>query len=250
MYLNGGQRPPFCILLFWCYYFLIMDKSTYQDKKIVLVMGTLGSGKGTQSDKLAETFGLYHFDTGPFLKELFASNDPGITKEKAEYESGKWVSPEFVTKNVLEKIPDILANHNGLVFSGSPRTLYEVEQELPVFEQLVGKNNILVFYLDLSETESIKRSTGRLICEKNNHPIPNLPEFQKIRENGTCPEDGSKLIRKELDDPIILKSRLSEHNSRTLPVLKYLKDRGYKIIEINGEQPIEKVFEDIVKNFQ
>ncbi len=222
----------------------------YPDKKIILIMGTLGSGKGTQADKLAERFNFFHFDTGPFLKELFESDSPDIAKEKAEYKSGKWVSPEFVVKKVLEKIPEIFPNYNGLIFSGSPRTLYETEKELPVFEDLVGKDNIKVFYLNLSEAESLKRSAGRLICEKNKHPIPNLPEFQEIRRAGICPEDGSKLIKKDLDDPEILKSRLNEHNSRTLPVLDYLRQQGYKILEINGEQPIEKVFEDIMEHFK
>jgi adenylate kinase len=220
------------------------------DKKIILIMGTLGSGKGTQADKLAESFGLYHFDTGPFLKELFDSDDPGIEKERAEYKSGKWVSPEFVARKILEKIPEIIPNYNGLVLSGSPRTLYEAEQELPMFEDLVGKENVKIFYLNLSETESLKRSMGRLICEKNKHPIPNLPEFQEIRKGGVCPEDGSRLITKDLDNPEILKSRLNEHNNRTLPVLDYFREKGYKIIEINGEQPIEKVAEDIMEHFE
>jgi adenylate kinase len=219
----------------------------YPDKKIILLMGTLGSGKGTQADKLAGAFGLHHFDTGPFLKELLGSDDPGVAKEKAEYESGKWVSPEFVAGQVLKKISEIIPNYNGLVFSGSPRTLYEAEQELPVFEDFVGKGNIKIFYLNLSEAESLKRSMGRLICEKNKHPVPNLPEFQEIRKKGVCPEDGSRLIKKELDDPEILKSRLNEHNNRTLPVIDYLKQRGHEVTEINGEQPIEKVFEDISK---
>lgn len=223
----------------------------YPDKKIILVMGTLGSGKGTQAEKLAGILGLYHFDTGPFLKKLFESNNPDIAQEKAEYKSGKWVSPEFVVRKVLEKTAELMSDQNlkGLVFSGSPRTLYEVEQELPVFERLVGKDNVKIFYLDLSEQVSLARSLGRLICEKNKHPIPNLPEFQEIRKKGICPEDGSRLIKKELDTPEILKARLHEHNSRTLPVLDFLRQQGYKVIEINGEQPIEKVFEDIFKNF-
>jgi len=221
----------------------------YPDKKIILVMGTLGSGKGTQAEKLAEVFGLYHLDTGPFLKELFDSDDPSIEKERAEYKSGRWVSPEFVARKILEEIPKILPNYNGFVFSGSPRTLYEVEQELPVFEELVGRDNIYIFYLNLSEAESLKRSLGRLVCEKSGHSIPNLPEFQEIREKGVCPQDGSRLIKKDLDNPEILRNRLNEHNSRTLPVLEYLRQRGYRVIEINGEQPIEKVFEDILKNF-
>lgn len=210
-------------------------------------MGTLGSGKGTQAEKLAGFLGFYHFDTGPFLKELLDSGDPSVAKEKAEYDQGKWVSPEFVAEKFLEQIPGIIAGYKGVVFSGSPRTLVEVEREFPVFEELVGKENVMVFSLNISEAESLKRSMGRLICEKNKHPIPNLPEFQEIRQKGICPEDGSRLIKKSLDKPEILKSRLSEHNTRTLPVMEYLKQQGFTISEINGEQPIEKVFEDIVK---
>lgn len=224
----------------------------YPDKKIILIMGTLGSGKGTQAEKLAEIFGLRHFDTGPFLRELFASNDSRISKEKQEYESGKWVSPEFVAQKVLEKTAGLLSdlNFKGLAFSGSPRTTYEVEQELPFFERLVGKDNIKIFYLDLSEQASIERSLGRLICEKSGHPIPNLPEFQKVREGGICPKDGSKLIKKSLDEPATLKNRLAEHNNRTVPVLSAIENMGYKVIKINGEQPIEKVTEDILENLE
>jgi len=223
----------------------------YSNKKVVFIIGTLGSGKGTQAEKLEETLGLRHFDTGPFLKELFASNDPSIEKEKTEYESGKLVSPEFVTKKVLEKSEELLAGNNlkGLIFSGSPRTLFEAERELPFFEEMVEKENIKVFYINLSEQVSMSRSFGRLICEKNSHSIPNLPEFQKIRDAGVCPEDGSKLIKKDLDTPEILKERLKEFNNRTIPVLDFMKERDYKVIEINGEQSIEKVTEDILKNF-
>lgn len=218
----------------------------YPDKKIIIIMGTLSSGKGTQADKIAEAFGLHHFDTGPFLKKILSSDDPSIAKEKSEYESGKWVSPEFVVKKVLEHAPIFLIQSKGIIFSGSPRTIYEVERELPVFEELVGPENVVVFNLDISEAESLKRSLGRLICDKNKHPIPDLPEFQEIRKAGVCPHDGSKLIKKDLDKPETLKSRSSEHNQRTLPVIDFFRKCGYKVIEINGEQPIDKVFADMM----
>lgn len=220
----------------------------YPEKRIILIMGTLGSGKGTQAEALAKIFGLSHFDTGEFLKAFFDSDDQDIFKEREEYNSGKWVSPEFVAKKVLEKVRGIISNYKGLAFSGSPRTLTEAEQELPFFEELVGQSNVKVFYLNINEGESLKRSSGRLICEKNRHPIPNLPEFQEIRLKGVCPEDGSPLVKKTLDKPEILKNRLAEHNNRTVPVLDYLRNRGYKVVEINGEQPINKVTEDILKH--
>ena len=115
---------------------------------------------------------------------------------------------------------------------------------------MVGNNNIKVFNLNISEKESLNRTMGRLICEKNRHSIPNLPEFQEIRKSGVCPEDGSKLIKKSLDNPTTLKSRLAEHNNRTLPVFDYLKERGYEIMEINGEQPIDDVYKDIVEKLK
>ena len=96
--------------------------------------------------------------------------------------------------------------------------------------------------IKLSEEEAVKRNSARRICSKNRNPIPNFPEYANIT---VCPEDGSKIITRELDKPEIIKERYQVYLSDTAPVIEYFRQNGYKVMEVNGEQPIEDVFKDI-----
>ena len=151
---------------------------------------------------------------------------------------------KFVLGIVIDKIKELWSQGVGIVFSSSPRTLYEAEGEIPKLEEFYGKENIKVINLQLDEHGSIERNSTRRICKKNRHPIPNFPQFQNIT---TCPRDGSELVTRELDTPDVIKVRYQEYLNRTEPVLDFLKKREYKIIEINGDQFIEKVFSDILE---
>ena len=153
--------------------------------------------------------------------------------------------PELVKQFILEKIEKLYKQELGIVFSGSPRTLEEAEAELPVLEDLFGKENVKIVHIQLTEDESIKRNSHRRICKANRHPIPNFPQFQNIT---TCPRDGSELVTRSLDNPDIIKVRYQEYLNRTEPILAFLKERGYNIMEINGEQSIQKVFQDTLNN--
>ena len=138
-----------------------------------------------------------------------------------------------------------VSSGRGIVISGSLRTLKESKIILPELERLYGKDGITIFYITLSEAESIQRNSSRRICQLNRHPIPGFPQY---RDLVACPQDGSPLITRELDKPEIIKERYGVYLEDTAPVLDYLRAGGYKVIEINGEQPIEKVTEDILKH--
>ncbi|HEY4484623.1 MAG TPA: nucleoside monophosphate kinase [Candidatus Paceibacterota bacterium] len=217
-------------------------------KKAVILIGPIGSGKGTQADILAEKFGFIHLETSKLLEYEFKNgdqSDPKLIEQRKLWESGILCDPEWVTDLTLKEIDRLAEQGKGIVFSASPRTLFEVERQAPELEKVFGKENIHIFHIGLSEAESIKRNSGRRICEENRHPIPNFPEFKDMT---ACPRDGSKLLTRELDKPEIIKVRYQEYLNRTFPILGYLQERDYKIIRINGEQSIEKVSEDILKS--
>jgi len=117
---------------------------------------------------------------------------------------------------------------------------------ITALEEVYGKENITVLNIELSEAESVKRNGGRRICQANRHPIPNFPEFTNLT---TCPQDGSPLVTRDLDKPEIIRERYQVYWRDTAPVLDYLREHGYQINVINGEQPIEAVFDNIMKNF-
>ena len=208
--------------------------------KAIFLMGPIASGKGTQADILAKKFGFFHFETSKFLAAQL--NKPEFAKQKEQFDSGQWVDPNWVAEIVLKESKKITNQGQGLIFSGSPRTVEETSVLVPFFAERVGKENLVFFNINLSEEESIKRSISRRICRANGHPIPNFPEFQNVT---LCPEDGSELIRKSLDQPEIVSRRYQEHLNRTVPIFDFLKKQGYAILEINGEQTIENVSRDI-----
>ncbi|MDP3697434.1 MAG: nucleoside monophosphate kinase [Candidatus Taylorbacteria bacterium] len=215
-------------------------------KWIIVLIGPPGSGKGTQADLLAEKFGLVHFETSKVLDEKLNNADPNdeiLMREKKIRASGELNSPELVVEWALEKIRELAKKGLGLVFSGSPRTIYEAEHEMPALEELYGKGNIKVIHLNLTKEESVKRNSSRRICKASRHSIPDFPMFKDIK---TCPKDGSELITQNFDTPETISVRYEVYLRRTQPILSFLQERGHNVMEVEGEQDIDKVFEDIL----
>lgn len=218
------------------------------DKKLIILIGPPGSGKGTQAELLAKKFNLFNLRTSKLGEAKIndpelVKNDPEVAEAKRLYDQGDLFPPAWIEKIVMEKVKELASRGESIVFDGSPRTLPEAQSEMPIFTDLYGQDNIKVFYIKLSAEETLKRNSHRRICKANQHPIPNFKEFENIT---VCPEDGSDLIVRTLDDPEVIKERYDVFLRRTEPIIDFLKSKEYNVIEINGEQPIEKVHEDIV----
>ena len=214
---------------------------------VVMLIGPPGSGKGTQAEFLAEKFGLVHLESSQVIEDKFknaAVGDKVIAHEKEAWVAGELTNPELVRAWMLEKIKELHSKGLGIVLSGSPRTMFEAEGEMPVFEELYGKENVKPIHLNLSKEESVKRNSGRRICQANRHTIPDFPIFKNIT---TCPKDGSPLLKRELDTPETIGIRYEVYLRRTQPILSFLQESEYSVIEIEGEQDIDKVFKDILE---
>lgn len=213
--------------------------------KIIFLIGPPGSGKGTQAELLAKELGFYHFEISKVIEKNFKEADPKdkeISHQKEHWISGELVHPELVARWFIDQVGSLKDRVSGFVFSGSGRNLKEIEEELDYLEKIYGKENIGAVEIKLSEEESVKRNSHRRICEKNRHPIPNFPEYADIK---VCPEDDSKIITRPLDKPEIIRERYKVYLQETQPVIDYFRQSGYKVKEVNGEQPIEDVFKDI-----
>lgn len=213
--------------------------------KIIFLIGPPGSGKGTQAELLAKELGFYHFEISKVIEKKFKEADPNdkeIVHQKEHWIGGELIHSELVIKWFFEEVEELKEKVNGFVFSGSGRTVKELKEQLDYLEKIYGKENIIAVEIKLSEEESVKRNSARRICEKNRHPIPNFPEYADIK---VCLEDGSEIITRPLDKPEIIRERYRVYLRETMPVIDYFRQSGYKIMEVNGQQPIEKVFEDI-----
>lgn len=219
--------------------------------QVVVFIAPIGAGKGTQSEMLAEKFGFFHLETSKLLEEQLVhsnSQDPDILEAQRLYHTRQLITPALVAKIVMAEIETLHHQGSSIVFSGSFRTLEEAEKEILLVEKLYGHEYIKFLYITLSEEEAVKRNSGRRICQAKRHPIPNFLPYQEMT---ACPfGDGSPLLKRTLDRPEAIRERYAVFLRDTYPVLDFIKNRGYLVITIDGEQAIEKVSEDILTYFK
>jgi len=229
----------------------------YMPKQVIVLFGQPGAGKGTQAELLAERTKYSHIESSKLLEDSFNNVDPEksfeiegkvykMGDEKNLWQSGALCSYPFITYLINERVKDIASQGKGIIFSGSPRSVYEAEHEVPPLIELYGVENIKFFLLNISAETTIFRNSHRKICELMRHSIL----FNKETENLTnCPLDGSTLVkRKNLDDVETIKKRLEVFKENTFPVVEVVKKQGVKVIEINAEQTVSQVFNDIVSH--
>ncbi len=223
-----------------------------REKIVVALYGLPGSGKGTQANLVANTFGLVNFDTGKLLESIWydpkRQKEAVVRREKAIFASGKLNDPSFVLNEVRKKTTVLAKGGHGIVFSGSPRTMFEAEGLIPVLEQLYGKNKVVFFLLDVDEKDSLARNSRRRLCNYCKTGL--LALYYPSKTPKYCPNCAGSLYRRSVDDPKIIPKRLVEYKERTLPIVAHLKKHGHKVIKLNGRKAPYLVFQDIEKHLK
>jgi adenylate kinase len=222
-------------------------------KKIVIVLyGPPGSGKGTQANLLATKFGLIHFDTGRFLESLL--HDPARQKEKIIkqqrklFDTGMLNSASFVSTETEKETRKIAGVGWGVVFSGSPRTFPEAKLLYPAFDKLYGKKNVFIFKLSVPDGYSVKRNSARMVCTICGYTL--LTEFYPAARSKHCPICAGSFYKRTLDKPEIIKIRLKEYKTKTLPIIDFIKKRGYHVFPINARPAPYKILAEITKHIK
>lgn len=212
-----------------------------------MLFGPPGAGKGTQANLLADKLGLIHFDTGKFLESVIydpkRQKEKLIKKERKLWESGVLNTPSWVLGEVVREVKKIYKANFGIVFSGSPRTLFEAEGLLPLLEKLYGKRNLFAFILKISAPESVKRNSKRLICSICHTPL--LTAYYPSSSPKHCPICAGPFYRRTLDKVEVIKVRFREYEKRTAPIFELMKKRSYKLIEVNAKPAPYKIFNEI-----
>lgn len=226
-------------------------QSRFIKPKFIVVYGPPGAGKGSQADLIASSFGFIHFDTGKYLESLvhspMALKNAEVRRERILFDSGKLMTSSWVLKVAGSRMKEIAQASLSLVLSGSPRTVSEAKNLLPVMKKLYGQENMIFFVLKVSPKVSLKRNSGRLICSVCSSTLLRVEGTENFTIKNPCPFCGGKLLRRILDHPSIIKDRLIEFNLKTKPIFAVIKKDGYKIKEIQGDILPFKVFNSIKK---
>ncbi len=199
--------------------------------KRILLLGAPGAGKGTQSKRLAETYGVEHVTTGDALR---ANKDMETEygTPRSFMEKGELV-PDAVVNEIVEAA---LEDADGYVLDGYPRNLSQAEYLTEITDLDA------VIYLKVAESELVERLTGRRVCDDcgtNFHVKFNQPEAE-----GVCDDCGGELVQRDDDTEETVRERLSVFKENTEPVIEHYRDEGV-LVEVDGEQTPDEVFEDV-----
>lgn len=177
----------------------------------ILIFGPPGSGKGTQSVRLAEKFNLTHLSTGDMLRAEIAAGTELGKKMSSIMSKGELVPDEVVIEMIANKI-DSTKGSAGFLFDGFPRT---VDQTIALEEMLRKRkmkiNSMLV--LDVDHDELVKRLTLRA-------------------DQSGRPDDR---------DPKVIENRIDVYRAKTEPIINYCRQRGF-YQPVDGMGTIEDIF--------
>ena len=181
----------------------------------IVIFGAPGSGKGTQSERIVEKYGLYHISTGDLLRENIRKVTQ-LGKAADTFISTVLLIPDELMIEVLSVLfkndPTIL--ERGVIFDGFPRTIPQAE----ALAVMLGKHNTAIHAvvgLEVDEDELVNRM------------------LERGKSSGRC-DDNLETIKK----------RLGVYHKQTAPLRDYYVKEG-SYARIDGNRKIEEIFGDI-----
>lgn len=206
------------------------------------ILGPQGSGKGTQAERLVDKFGWLHIETGKILRNLVKTNHPLAKDINELMNQGLLVSDEVLSQVLDEQIKKEGAKR-GILFDGSPRNLAQYGLIKKLLKER-GEKLDKVVYIKISKEESLRRMSSRRTCERCGEVFNLLTNPAKIA--GICDTCKGQLRQRADDQPEAIEKRLNKFREATIPVIEQAA-KEKTLVEIEGEKPIEEVFNDIVK---
>ncbi len=178
----------------------------------LILFGPPGSGKGTQSDKLVEKYGLIHLSTGNLLRQEIRDKTPLGIEAKSFIDKGQLV-PDEVVIGMVDSYFDQHKDATGFLFDGFPRTVAQakaLDKLLELKKTEIGK----VLILDVNEEELIKRLVHR----------------------------GKTSGRSDDADENIQRNRQEVYKKETLPVAGHYS-KAKKVANVDGMGDVQAIFE-------
>ena len=199
----------------------------------LILLGAPGAGTGTQATLVKEKYNIPHISTGDILRANIREGTPLGIKAKAIIDAGNLVPDEVVIGIVKDRLQKDDCK-NGWLLDGFPRTVAQADG-LSEFAECDAAVDVSVPFDILSD-----RISGRRMCR-----CGESYHVSTLGGKDTCAKCGGKLYQRADDNEQTVKNRLEAYKTQTAPLIDYYKDAG-KLITIDGNRPVQEVFESIV----
>jgi adenylate kinase len=223
-----------------------VDGTTARDggkRRIIVMMGAPGAGKGTQAERLAQELGLPHVSTGELFRAMRKSDTPLAQEVRDIMDAGELVSDDIVVAMVDDRLTWKDAA-NGVILDGFPRTVAQAEALDRMLER-VGTAVFAVPYIEVPQDLLLARLTGRRICTEDDQHVYHVIAMPPKRE-GICDIDGAKLFQRSDDSEATVRDRLDKQLPPMYEVIDYYAQNKV-LLPVPGDQSPEEVTAELLR---
>lgn len=198
-----------------------MAKRLPQPKPLnIILLGDPAAGKATQSAMLVKKFPLFDFDMGKELRKYRKSNAQLDSALKTTTDKGK-LTPTAICREIFKNKITSTSSKKGILFDGTPKMLGEAKLVRRLLKEQ-GRENIIVMYISIPMSETVKRMTSRT-------------EYFK-----------GKFSKRSDDNTQALQNRVKYYRDNITTVVEYFKTQ-FPFTKISGMGSIHEVEKKVMK---
>ncbi len=214
-------------------------------RRILLLVGSVGAGKGTQAAALSKELGLAHLASGNLFRQALREGSELGERARVYMERGDLVPDDLTIEMFMEELSRPAAAR-GAILDGFPRT---VAQALALDATLAARGEQIeqVISIEVPVEELVARVAGRRVCPRCGTPYH--VDSDPPRVAGRCDNDGAELQQRDDDRPEVVRARLAKQVVPMLEVIEHYEQRGI-VQHVDGRQPIDAVTDKILEGLR
>jgi adenylate kinase len=208
-------------------------------RKIVILLGHPGAGKGTQARAIMYRLEIPQISTGDMLREAIAKKTSYGREAKARMDAGELVSDAIVNGIVAERITHDDCK-KGFILDGYPRTVQQAET---FSASITADDQLFVIEIGANSDGLTNRLTGRWICPGCGEIYNTFSRAPK--KEGVCDVCGWSLFHRSDDREDLVRERFRTYKEETYPLVQYYQKVG-AYHRVDGTRAIEEVTKEIL----
>ncbi len=210
-------------------------------RRIILLVGAVGAGKGTQASILAARLGLLHLASGDLFRRAARDGTDLGRRASAYMDRGELVPDDITITMVMEALRQPSAER-GAIMDGFPRTVAQaqaLDSGLAAMGERIGR----LIFIEVPVEELVVRVSGRWVCPTDGTPYHAIADPPKVP--GICDKDGTALVQRDDDRPDVVRARLATQVPPMLEVVAHY-ERQDVVARIDGRGAVEEITQRIL----
>ena len=204
-------------------------------RKVIILLGSPGAGKGTQAKLLKDRFGIPKVSTGDMLRAEVSRKTAFGRQIASQLDAGGLVSDDLINQAVRQRI-QLSDCSRGFILDGYPRSLAQAQH----FDGVLHRNDRAVaIEIEAACEELLPRLAARRYCP-NCGSVFSVPSHAPTTAR-LCSDCGSVLQQRTDDKEDVIRSRFRDYQEMTKPIVSHYRALGI-FRQVPGTLPVHQVF--------